>query len=324
MADWVSVPLGIDLGATRIRVAYGQKNRSGELRICAVVSRDLPEAGATHGDRDRVLLASVLEDAVSELKTRERRCVFALGIADAAIRYVKFPKMSWAERLRAARFEVGRWPGFDGNDIGITVRVHPIDAQIGAYAVGASSSAAVSERVSLAREAGLRPVGIDHASCAFRRLLPEADAIVDIGAERTGIHTYGSTGPLCVIVDSGGSSITRGIARELSISTDVAEKRKRILGCAGAGTTEQDTLIAAISAGIERLRARTSIERVALVGNGGRLPDFASGLASATGAKIDIPVPPILDTSPYPTDVTRIAAPDWALAIGLASWSVAA
>lgn len=323
MAEWMSVPLGIDLGATRVRIAACERNRAGDMRVRAVVSRDLPQ-GAGDAELEAALAAAVVEDAVAELGCRERRCVFALSPAHATVRYVKFPPMSWAERLRASRFEVSRWAGFDGGGAGISVRVHPVPAEPGTYAVGAANAADLAARVALARNAGLRAIGIDHASLSLRRLLPECEAIVDVGAERTVVHAYGSLGPAALVLEPGGSLVTRGIARELSVSLEIAEKRKRIVGCAGAGMTEQDTLVAAIASAIERLRARSPIERIAVIGNGGRLPEFTDHLQSASGASVGMPVAPLFGTSPYPADVLRTAAPDWSLAVSLSSWSLAA
>ena len=319
----MSVPLGIDLGTVRVRIAAGERNRSGELRLRAVIARDLPEQ-ARGEDVDAALTAAVLEDALAELDSAERRCVFALSPMHAALRYVKFPKMSWAERLRAARFEVNRWPGFDAGNNEIGVRVHPVPGEPEIYAVGATNTAVLAARTTLARLAGLRVVGIDHSSLALRRAIPDVDAIVDIGADHSIVHAFGNAGPMAIAIEPGGASVTSGIARELSLSIDVAEKRKRILGCAGAGTSEQDMLVAGIASAIERLRARVAIDRIAIVGNGGRLPEFANLLESACGAGVYLPVPVLLATSPYPADVIRSAAPDWALAAGLSSWAVAA
>jgi len=48
-------------------------------------------------------------EALAELETPERRCVVALGAPDALLCMLPLPPMPRWERLRAARFEAGRF-----------------------------------------------------------------------------------------------------------------------------------------------------------------------------------------------------------------------
>ena len=313
MADWVSIPVGIDIGTTRIRLALGERHREGHVRVRAIASREISDGP----------LSDAIGDLLREVGSKERRCVLGVGAPAASLRYVKFPKMSWTERLRAARFEVARWPGFDAGPVQTIVRVHPVSRHEGIYAVGAASATAIEELIALAKASKMRIVAIDHDACALRRLFPQVDAVVDVGAERTVVHAFGQHGPLTAVVDAAGNQVTRDIARELSIDLVTAEKRKRILGCAGAGAHAQDAVIAGIAAVVERLRARVTIERIAVTGNGARLPSFLADLQDATGTQTEMPVPELL-LEPYPADVVRTAAPDWSLAAGLLAWSAAA
>jgi len=322
MADWKSVPLGVDLGATRVRLAYGRIDRTGTIRVDAVVSRDLPDGGWAKSDADLKLVAAVAEDAWSELRVRERRCILAVGPPAAAVRYVALPPMSWAERLRAARFDVARWPGWD-TAIDPIVRVHSVEHRNGIYAIGAVRREVLDRRLAVLRAAGLRPVAVDHESLALHRALGASTAIVDVSAERTSVHVYGEAGPLCAVSALAGAEITRGIAQELAIDLESAERRKRILGCAGAGAGARDAVVASIASLLERFRARAVIDRIAVTGNGARLPNFAESLRDATGVAAEMPVPKLLEGEAYPSDVIRTAAPDWSLAVGLLAWSTA-
>jgi type IV pilus assembly protein PilM len=325
MADWKVLPLGIDLGATRVRIALGEANRAGLARIRAVVARDVPDDAVSPFDVEQpALVAAVLEEMLDEIGSRERRCVLAIGAPACTLRMVRFPKMSWAERLRAARFEAQRFAGWDLEEDGSIVRTHPLDRASGTYAVGATRTASIDSRVTTMKLAGLRPVAIDHDALAMRRMFPDCDAIVDVGAERSSVHVFGGSGPISLSTQSGGASITRGIAAELSIDGPTAERRKRILGCAGAGVSAREEVVASIASLIDRARARATINRIVLTGNGARLPGFAHDLGEATSAITEAPVAEILHTGAYPEDVVRAAAPDWTLAASLAIWSVAA
>jgi hypothetical protein len=314
MREWRSVPLGIDFGSSRVRIALGERNRVGEIRLRAVAARDRTE--------DDGLLPALIEELLLELGTRERRCVLAIGAPDAALRTIRFPKMTWAERLRASRYEAARIADWPTEEEATIVRTHP-NGSDGAHAVGVARAVALGERIAAAREAGLRVIAVDHDALALRRHLPGCDVIADVGSGRASVHGRTAAGPLTAYSASGGGDVTRGIAAELNIDLLSAERRKRILGCAGAGITARQGLVTEVCALINRLRARVTVERVAVTGNAARLPGFTKELETASGAFVEMPVPAILQTSEYPEDVLRTAAPDWTLAASLLDWSVA-
>jgi Tfp pilus assembly PilM family ATPase len=316
------LPIGVDLGVSRIRVACFARSGKGEVRVAAVAARDRcagpPDAP---GSEERDLTAAILEELRDELGTRERACVISLGVRDATVRIVRFPKMTWGERRRAARFEADRLATWDTAQTPSVVRVHPVDHAENLHAIGVARRAALEARVAAVRHAGFRPVGIDHDAWAMRRAFPFVDAVVDIGHDSSSIHTFGASGPLSVSVGSGGAHVTRAIETELSVDAAIAEKRKRILGTAGAGDNARRELAAQIAEPIARSRESLPIRRIALVGNGARLPGLAEELESLTGAIVDAPVSDLLRDGAYPEDVVRAAAPDWTLAVALASWS---
>jgi Tfp pilus assembly PilM family ATPase len=312
------LPIGVDVGTSRIRVACVARGSKGDIRVTAVAARDLSSAPIPD---ERNFTAAILEELREELGTRQRACVVSLGARDATVRIVRFPKMSWGERRRAARFEADRLATWDTAQTPSLVRIHAVDHAENLHAVGVARRAALDARVALVRQAGFRPIGIDHDAWALRRAFPFVDAVVDIGSRSSSIHTFGTTGPVSIWIDAGGASVTRAIQTELSIDAAVAEKRKRILGTAGAGDGTRRELAAQIAVPLVRVRESTPIRRIALVGNGARLPGLAEELESLTGAIVDAPVSDLLRDGAYPEDVVRAAAPDWTLAVALASWS---
>jgi Tfp pilus assembly PilM family ATPase len=325
MADWKVLPLGIDVGSTRARIALAEAHRSGSMRIRAIVARDLP-GGATKAlsIAEPELVAAVLEEMVAELGTRERRCVLALNARGGIVRTVVFPRMTWAERMRAARFEAQRFCGWDLEAERAVVRVHCSDRSTGSFVVGVARPDALHTRVASARKAGLRTIAVDHEAFALRRVFSDCDAIVDVGSEVSAIHVFSDRGQASVVVELGGSSITIGIARELSIDVATAERRKRILGCAGAGLEARCDIIREIGSAIERARSGSQIQRVVVTGNGSRIPNFTRELEQAAEVRAEMPVPELLRIEAYPEDVVRAASPDWALAASLATWKAAA
>ncbi|MDQ2864687.1 MAG: pilus assembly protein PilM [Candidatus Eremiobacteraeota bacterium] len=314
-----TLPLGIDFGSTRVRIALSEAAGDSQPRILSVVSRNLSESPAS-----AELTAALLEEMLDELEVRERRCVLALRSPSAAIRAIHFPRMSAVERNRAARFEARRFANWNLDEEPSDVRVHPIDRSQGVYAVGAVRRDALDALLKPAKLARLKVIAIDHDAFALRRSFAQYDGVLDVGLERTALHAYGDDGPMSWLVASGGAEITRGIARDLAIDFAAAEKRKCILGSAGAGASACRELVAHVSHIVERARGRTRLSRIALTGNGVRLPGLQAQLAAATSAIIEMPVSDLLRSDAYPDDVVRSAAPDWTLAAALSGWTVAA
>lgn len=308
------LPLGIDLGHSRLRVAACEAN-GGDVRLRAVAARDVPIG---FGD-DPEMVAASIEEMLEELGVRERRCIASLGPSEASFRLVTFPKMSWNERRQAARFESVRLDRAELESMS-SVRVHPVDRSTRSYAIGAADQTALARCLRTIRSARLRPIAVDFDGCAFGRLREGADAVLDIGADRSALHVYG---PKCVsyLADRGGNAVTQAIGQELAIDLQSAERRKRILGAAGIGNA-RETLVRALTAAIDRGKADASIASIALAGNGARVQGLAQDLQAATGIPTTLTVPRLLESSAYPEDVIRTAAPDWRLAAALATWSV--
>lgn len=314
-----TLPLGIDIGSTRIRVV--QVERAGDARhVCAVAVRELPGGPAVADSTiDYEYVGALIEDAVSEIGTKERRCICAIGDPDALLRTVKFPNMTRGERERAARFEARRFIDYPADDA--MVRVHPVDRTSGLWALGIARNSAIVTRNAALRAAGLRVLAMDHESCALLRALPDFDAILDIGHQRTSMHVVSDGTPLTLQAYNGGADVTRAIERDLSIDAHTAEKRKRILGTASGGERARAALTSDIASLIHQARGSRPLRRVALVGNGARLAGVAEDLESATSVTCEIAVSHALRGRSYPDDVVRSSAPDWTLAAGLALWS---
>ena len=291
MTRFRTLPLGVDLGRSRVRVALAEADGNGAARLRAVVARELPSDCASSGEVEQPqLVAAVIEEMLDELGVRERRCVGAIGGASAALRVIRFPVMGWGERLRAARFEAQRFASWNLEEEASHVRVHAVDRADERYAVGVVRVRTLNARLGAFKAARLKPVALEHDACVFRRMLPEVDAIVDIGVEQTTLHTFGDSGPHSVVLGSGGDVVTQAIASDLSIDQPTAERRKRILGVAGAGAGARTQYAHDLASLVERARSRTSITRIALVGNGARVPGLANAIEDASGASVDVPV----------------------------------
>jgi Tfp pilus assembly PilM family ATPase len=311
------LPLGIDLGTTRVRVALSELTLERKARLRAIASRDLPDPAWSKGGKALDFAAMILEQLVREMGLRTRTCVTALGSPDTTLRTVQFPKMSWLERRKAARFEIQR------EATGSVVRLHPLDRRAGIFAVASVQPSSVRGHTELLRKAGLRLVGIDHDAFALHRALPEFDAIADVGYETIRLHAFLDKSAVSWSVKSGGNGVTGAIAADLAIDSASAERRKRILGTAGAGAAAFGALVRELGALVDRAIGHRKLDRLAVVGNGARLPGFSEEVADRTGVSVEFPVSRLLRAGGFAEDVLLAASSDWTLAAALSEWAVA-
>lgn len=306
-----TLPLGIDIGAARTRVALVERDHAGVANLVAVAARE------TAGDA-----AAAIASAREELQTHERRCVLALGSCDAHLRTSTFPGMRGAERVRAARYDAAPFLGFPASDA--VVRVVPIEGD--RCVVGVARRAELVRRVDAARAAGLRPIAVDDAALALTRVFPQAGAIVDVGERATQLVLANRPVPVCRAFGGGGAALTAAVVASLGVDEVAAEARKRSIGLAGAGEYARDALVEQLASALveHRSRARTELDGIVMVGNGARLSGLAEALERAVALTVRLgALEPDVSCS-LPPDVVRAAAPDWALAYGLARWAEAA
>jgi Tfp pilus assembly PilM family ATPase len=307
----LTLPLGIDVGAARTRVALLERDASGAVRLVAVATRPTGDDAAT-----------AIAAACAELATRERRCVLALGAPDAMVRTASFPAMRRAERARAARFEASRFVAYPLHEASVNVRATTGDRCV----IAIARRSALDERVLVAKRARLRPVAVDDAAFALMRAFPYADAIVDVGESATVLVLPNDPLPAVRTFDTGGRAFTDAVVASLGVDDATAEQRKRSVGLAGAGDHTRNALIEQLATALieHRATARTEPRAIALAGNGARLAGFAEALERAVAIPVRLGALPSDVSRGLPTDVVRAASPDWGLAYGLALWDTAA
>lgn len=306
-----TLPLGIDFGSSRIRVALCEQDADAQARLVAVASRDRGE----HAGR-------ALAEAVNELGTRERRCVFGLCGHDAILRIASFPSMTRHERHRAANLEAARLLDYPVAEA--TVSLSPIHGDE-RWTLGIARRTALTRRISAAKYARLTPVAIDDVSLALRRIYPHDDAVIDIGEDRTQVTVFAEPLPIVITIQIGGAAFTEAIARSFGIDARAAEERKRQVGFAGAGERERDAWIAAVNDAFERTRStgRSNPQHVVLSGNGSRIAGLREALESGTAVSTRVAEIASDASDALPPDVLRAAGADWAIAYGLSLWHAA-
>lgn len=98
MSTHGTIPLGIDVGRSRVRIAQITQEAQGPTLRCSIALDLAP-------DND---LATTVREALEQSGISERRCVVSLGEPDAMLVPLALPSMSLLERRRTARFEASR------------------------------------------------------------------------------------------------------------------------------------------------------------------------------------------------------------------------
>jgi len=306
-----TLPLGIDAGTARTRVALVERDGAGNPRLVAVAVRPTGDDAA-----------HAIAQACTELRTRERRCVLALAAPDALLRTVTFPSMPRAERTRAARFDAQRFVPYAPHEAAVRVASAHGDRCV----VGIARREALDARILAAKRAGLRPIAVDDAAFGLVRAFAYADAIVDVGERATLLVVPGDPVPSARVLSIGGGALTAAVVASLGIDTASAEQRKRSIGLAGAGEYARDALVEQLASALieHRANARAEMRAIVLAGNGARLNGFAEALERAVAIPVRLGALAAGTSDALPPDVVRAASPDWGLAYGLALWETAA
>ncbi len=288
----LTLPLAIDIGATRVRIVLSRL-RHGALFIARRAARDVTD-GTSAGN--------AIAEAWKELETTERRCVFALGTPHAELRCEQLKK-GWQGTSSVATSSQDR-----------VLRRHTIDKKKALHAVGTVDRKFLQKVLAIIADSGLQAIAADHEAFALARALPDYDVIIDIGHRRTSVHRFGFPVPRTLSISIGGAGITSQIMDDLAIDAHSAEARKRIHGATGAGEAAADSLLRMLSGAISSCRRDKPVHRVALVGNGARLRGLADGLRAASGCEVSIPESPLFGGNPT-------SGTDWNLAGGLSTWA---
>ena len=181
-----SLPLGVDIGTESAAIVScaaagdGFVVRETGSEIVVENARETPDRRITEA----------LRTIVASFTTRERRCVIAAPPGETVTRLFRVPPgMRRGEAERAAGLEadsVVDWPAAER-----LVALDPIPGRDEEMLLSIARLGTIERLVAIARAAGLRPVAVDLPACAWRRAIPDADAILDLTGDRAVLVIFG-------------------------------------------------------------------------------------------------------------------------------------
>jgi len=181
-----TLPLGADIGREAVSLVRATLTREG-VAVRETATRAVPSAADSDVD---LKIAETIRRALEGLTTRERRCVLAAPASDVVHRTFRLtPGMGRREAERSAALEADMlvpWAAMDR-----LVALDPIPGRAGEMLLSVARLGAVSRLVAIARAGGLKPIAVDLPACAWRRAVPEADALLDVTRERAELVIFG-------------------------------------------------------------------------------------------------------------------------------------
>jgi len=179
-----SLPLGVDIGSEFVSAVVAHAEDDG-FTVRETRTLEVPPTETV----DRAI-AETLRELLATLVTRERRCILAAPAGEVVTRTFRLPPgMRRGEAERAAALEADSivdWPPSER-----LVALDPIPGRSEERLLSIARNSTVQRLVSIARAAGLRPVAVDVPACAWRRAIPDADAVLDCSTDRAALVVFG-------------------------------------------------------------------------------------------------------------------------------------
>ena len=307
------LPLGIDLGASRIRIASLVADRH-TVRVRAIGTADM------EGD-----VRAALADALQQIDGPETRAVAMIRACDAPLKVAVLPHLRRVELEKAIRFEGAAAFGDLEEPLVVRSRTLAEDGGRAKLLLAAAPRQKVRETIGVLRSVGLHPVRIEHEACVLARSVQVP--LLDVGFRRSTLIFRKDCSPIARSIPQGGAFFTESIAQAIGTTFEAAELRKRTLGVTGAERKLLASFAMSVSEELALVRARegVQVESLRLSGNGARL----GALCDTLREQLQIPVEHVsLEQRiayEVPADVARFTVLDWfgammaALPLGAAS-----
>ena len=345
------LPIGVDLGCTRIKMAQLRTVEPDSLELVAADCIEVPSDLAGQFAAQMDFMAGEIRRSLKANRFQGRRCILSLPARHTFLQHVRLPRANKAQIDRLLRAELaGKLPcGVEEAVISYVLAGEVPGESEGRQEmiVAAAPRETLEAYLEMAGKAGLDVVGINIESCAvvqcfarlFRRAGDEARAILflDLGAQSTQVLlTHGEKLVFARNLDRGDSQFDQALAAGLKISPQQAHSMRRDLQKSTADNPAQDEVYHHLEGPLDSLAAEImqciryhdavfrnqAVERLVLVG--GQACD--KRLCQALAERLNLPAQigdPLLRVRRVDGAGLHIGLdrrepqPQWAVAVGL-------
>lgn len=300
--------IGLDIGSAAVAAAEVTVTRN-DVELTHFGGVALPQGAVHEGeivDIDGV--ADTIRELWSDHKFRGKKVVLGAANQRVVVRQVDINKMEDEELRNALMFQAQEHIPIPVDDALLDFQVleefEGAEGDMYRTLLVAAHRDMVGSHVAAAKQAGLRPVGVDlNPFAVLRSLAPKATAsgrelLIDIGSGVTDLVVHDNGVPKFVrILPTGGNDITEAVNSGMGLTLDAAEAEKVRVGMSTDPTEEAGEHIREyVGYFIEEIRSSldfylaqsgtTAPDRVVLAGGGAKL----QGLPEALQTSLQVPV----------------------------------
>jgi type IV pilus assembly protein PilM len=336
--------IGVDIGSRTITVAELKGSR-GRTTITNFGGLELPGEAVREGEViDVPGTAAAIKELMSSAGIKGKKVWLGIANQRVVVRQVDLPWVEEKELKASLRYQVQDFIPIPVEEAELDVHVveeftNDQGERFRRMLLVAAHRDSVNAHVEAARQAGLKPVGVDLNSFAVLRSMgnivgmqPGDEVLVDIGADVTNIIVHRGGQPTFVrILVMGGDDITDALETGRDVPREEAEASKRA-AVVGADhdvtsrivTERADNFIDEIRSSLDYFQAQTGdvqLASVVLTGGGASLQGLPDRLADQLRLPVELgnPFPRHeVQNSVYGEDDLARVGPSMATAIGLA------
>lgn len=302
--------VGLDIGTRTVSIAE-VSTKGGSPRVTDFAQAELPQGAVREGEIvEPEGVVETIKAALGETSIKDKKTLLGVANQRVVVRQVTLPYLPEDEMRQSLSFQVQEF-------IPIPVEAaeldfHQLDVteddegnQFSQLLLVAAQKDMVAAHIDVAKQAGLKPIGIDLNPFAVLRALHSESAIgdttevlVDIGAGVTSIVVHANGVPLFVrVLVFGGDAITDAIARAEGTDAEAAEGRKWQVNLDGsdpgseAAAARVESFIDELRSSLGYFRAQAAdarIQRVVLCGGTALMAGLRDRLAEALHMPVEI------------------------------------
>lgn len=304
-----STSIGIDIGSRTITVAE-VTTRRGATQVINFGGVELPLDAVRDGEiLDPAAVAEALRELLGTAKVSGKKVWLGVSNQRVVVRQIALPAVPEKDLRASLRYQVQEYIPIPVEEAELDV--HILDSYTGddgsdmqRLLLVAGHRDMISAHVDAARQAGLKPIGVDLNPFAVLRAVGDENSLdagsqvlVDIGAGVTNMVVHSQGVPTFVrVMVMGGNQITEALATGLGMSREEAElaKRQAMVGSTAdqasqVVTDQADALVDEIRSSLDYYQAQsggTQLSGMVLTGGGALL----GGLRERVEAQVRLPV----------------------------------
>ncbi|OGD62570.1 hypothetical protein A2160_06015 [Candidatus Beckwithbacteria bacterium RBG_13_42_9] len=331
---------GLDLSPSSIKIIEVEKTTQG-YQLKAFGETPTPASLNSEIERDQILIAETIKKLASDARVSTKNVVVALPESQVFSRVLELPPLNETELETAMKFEAEQYIPIPLDQVQIEqviLKIPPKGAESAKMEVllVAAQKKAVERLEKIMGLAGLTPLALETELLAILRVifyqLGDSGVIIDIGQSSTDVAVV-LEGSLKQVnsINSGGETLTRAVATNLSLSLMQAEQYKRAYGLdetqlegkvAQAILEPLKIIVTQIQRGLVFIHQRypdSPLKKAILTGGSALMPGLSSYLAGELGIEVLLgdPFYAFVKTEHFPEPLIQVGA-RFTTAVGLA------